>query len=305
MKCVYMFLVGVFLCLQNAVFAGDNCGAPLKFSVVHRSCNCKTPCCEHDKTCEFCVTQWVTPNPPTSEDIKGCVCVVEFWATWCPPCRDSIPHMRSLAAKYKDRNVCFIGLSDDSSIGDVRKFVDKKKINYNIAMDTGIGEQLGISGIPTVMIINHEGRLTWSGNPRDSRFDETLDAAVSAAPKPILAGMDLGRFSNLRAQLNGGKNFAKAYAEVEACSQKSDSPDKALATQIISRINEQIREKIDAAQQTQGIDPQTALALYKEIVDQYSGISLTKDAEPAYRQLQQQIKTQITKVASAHINADI
>ncbi|HEY5138085.1 MAG TPA: TlpA disulfide reductase family protein, partial [Methylococcales bacterium] len=176
------------------------------------------------KSFELSVQQWVTQNPPTTEEMAGNVCVVEFWATWCPPCREQIPHMKKLAKKFEDRNVFFIGLSADQSVSDVRAFVAKKEINYHIGMDNGLSDRLGVSGIPTAFVVSHEGKILWSGHPGDARFEEVLQSAVKAAPKPILAGVEMGPFSHLRVKLCGGKNFAKAYTEVETHIQKTDSP---------------------------------------------------------------------------------
>jgi thiol-disulfide isomerase/thioredoxin len=140
-----------------------------------------------DKAFELSVKDWVTQNPPTNDDINGRVCVVEFWATWCPPCRDQIPHLKSLAKKYEGRNVVIVGLSEDQSIKEVRKFVEKKKINYHIGMDYGLSDQLGVNGIPRAFVISHDGKILWSGHPGDSRFEESLESAVVAMTKAAKA----------------------------------------------------------------------------------------------------------------------
>ena len=246
-----------------------------------------------EKPFELSVQQWVTQNPPTSEEMAGHVCVVEFWATWCPPCREQIPHIKKLAKKFEDRNVFFIGLSADQSISDVRAFVEKKEINYHIGMDNGLSDRLGVSAIPMAFVISHEGKILWSGHPGDARFEETLNSAVKAAPKPLLSGVDMGQFSHLRVKLCGGKNFAKAYTEVETHAQKADSPVRTLASGIITAINTKLSQKIESAKQVKTANPQAALPLYKEIVENFGGISLTKEAESVYQQLRQEVAMQL------------
>jgi thiol-disulfide isomerase/thioredoxin len=243
--------------------------------------------------------KWVTQNAPSSEDMSGHVCVIEFWATWCPPCREQIPHMKSLAKEYEDRNVIFVGISEDRSIDDVRKFVEKKKINYNIAMDNGLSDRLGVNGIPTLFVISHEGKILWNGHPGDSRVERTLDSAVSAAPKPILAGVDMGRFSHLRIRLCGGRNFARAYSEIEACAKVCDCSEKICACRIFGIVNEKLRAKITAAQEARQSDPKTAMLMYKEIMDNYGGISMTKQVEQIYLELQRETAKKTDKKAVA------
>lgn len=272
-----LILAGGIVYLQLAVFSACASAASIDLSAV----------------------QWVTQNPPGSEELNGNVQVVEFWATWCPPCREQIPHLKSLAKKYADRNVLFIGLSADQSISDVRAFVEKKKINYHIAIDNGIGDRLGVSGIPTAFIISHEGKIVWSGHPADARFEDALDSAVHAAPKPMLAGVEMGPFSHLRIKLCGGKNFAKAYTEVERHAHTADSPDRTVASGIINAVDAKLSRKIEAAKQIKASDPQAALPIYKEIVDNFGGISLTKEIEQTYQQLRQQVAMQMPAAAQA------
>jgi len=262
--------VGVFVCLFSV---GVLSGAPTK-------------------AIDFSEVNWVTQNPPTCEDFASSVHVIEFWATWCKPCIKQMPHMMTLAKEYESHNVIFTGISVDRSIKDVRKFVEKKKINYHIAMDNGLSDTLGVDGIPRAFIISHEAKILWSGNPSDAKFEGTLKSAVNAAPKAMLAGVDLGQFSHLRIKLCGGRNFAKAYLELEDRVKNGDSSEKIFAGKILDLINTKLSEKIAAAQLIQIEDPKAALQIYKEIIDNYSGINLTIKVEPVYLELQK--KTKIT-----------
>jgi peroxiredoxin len=95
-------------------------------------------------------------------DFTGKIVILNFWATWCPPCRIEIPHLKELYAQYRDRGVEVIGISLDSA-GEqvVRDFVEKNQIDYaillgdeKITLDYG-----GILGIPTSFIIDRQGRI--------------------------------------------------------------------------------------------------------------------------------------------------
>ena len=57
--------------------------------------------------------KWVQGGPVEIKD--GQVTVIEFWATWCPPCRASIPHINELYKQFKDKNVAFVGVSDEKT----------------------------------------------------------------------------------------------------------------------------------------------------------------------------------------------
>jgi len=91
----------------------------------------------------------------------GKVVILNFWATWCPPCREEIPEMIELAKRYKDR-LLIIGVSlDDSPPPAVKQFALQMGMNYPIVMASHelIAEYGGVPALPTSFIINTEGRV--------------------------------------------------------------------------------------------------------------------------------------------------
>jgi thiol-disulfide isomerase/thioredoxin len=96
-----------------------------------------------------------------SRDWKGKVTLVNFWATWCPPCREEIPDLIKLQERYKD-HLLIIGVSaDEGSVEDVANFVAEHKMNYPIVMET---PQLtkafpGIFALPTTFVIDQDVRM--------------------------------------------------------------------------------------------------------------------------------------------------
>jgi thiol-disulfide isomerase/thioredoxin len=93
---------------------------------------------------------------------RGKVVIVNFWATWCPPCREEIPEMIELANRYKDR-LQIIGVSedDDATPEEIREFAREEKINYPIVMGSnGISAEYGgVPALPTSFLVNTDGRV--------------------------------------------------------------------------------------------------------------------------------------------------
>ena len=94
-------------------------------------------------------------------DFKGKVVIVDFWATWCPPCRRSIPDLIDLQKKYKNK-IAVIGISVDMDTrSDVAPFVKQNKINYKVLYATPEVVQAygNIDAIPTSFIIDQHGNI--------------------------------------------------------------------------------------------------------------------------------------------------
>ncbi len=97
-----------------------------------------------------------------SEDFAGKVILVNFWATWCPPCRKEIPALIRIHDKYKDQGFSVIGVSmDEGGRRVVEKFVEKLKINYPVFIgDAKLGRGFGgVMGIPVTFLVDREGNL--------------------------------------------------------------------------------------------------------------------------------------------------
>lgn len=127
------------------------------------------------------VTEWITSRPP---DLTGRVYVLEFWATWCPPCMQSIPHMIELANKYKNSDVSFISISVDRTSEPVKQMVKSKGMTYYVGMDNGLSEKYSVRGIPSAFIIDRSGKVAWQGHPMQPDFEQALTKALNAQPSP-------------------------------------------------------------------------------------------------------------------------
>lgn len=93
-------------------------------------------------------------------DLNGRVVLVNFWATWCPPCRKEMPDLEALYEKYKDRGFVILAISDEES-EKVSPFIAERKITYPVLLDAGrkVNELFVIEGIPKTFVFNREGKL--------------------------------------------------------------------------------------------------------------------------------------------------
>ena len=94
-------------------------------------------------------------------DYRGKVVIVDFWATWCPPCRKGIPDLIDIKKQYGDK-VAIIGISvDTDSKGEVVPFIQRMGINYPIVYYTPEVVQAygGIDGIPTSFVVDKSGKI--------------------------------------------------------------------------------------------------------------------------------------------------
>jgi thiol-disulfide isomerase/thioredoxin len=101
-------------------------------------------------------------------ELAGKPLLVEFWATWCPPCRKSIPHLNQIYAKYKSQGLQIVGITDEDETT-VKKFQKQIPMDYNVAINTpgSIYEQFGIKAIPTAFLVDKSGKIVWTGHPME------------------------------------------------------------------------------------------------------------------------------------------
>jgi peroxiredoxin len=96
----------------------------------------------------------------TLKALKGKIVMVNFWATWCPPCRKEIPDLEKFYDEYKSRGLIVLGVADDD-LSKLKDYVAKQKIQYPVLPDPGhvVHKALRIEGIPATLIYSREGKL--------------------------------------------------------------------------------------------------------------------------------------------------
>jgi peroxiredoxin len=96
----------------------------------------------------------------TLKELRGKVVVVNFWATWCPPCRKEMPDLESLYKKYKDEGLVILAISDEDA-AKVKPFIEQQGVKYPVLLDPGrkVSGLFQIQGLPRTFVYDREGKL--------------------------------------------------------------------------------------------------------------------------------------------------
>jgi peroxiredoxin len=93
-------------------------------------------------------------------ELKGKVVLVNFWATWCPPCRKEMPDLNALYQRFKDQGFVILAISDEE-VGKVKPFIAERNISYPVMLDPGrkVNDLFQVEGIPKSFVYDREGKL--------------------------------------------------------------------------------------------------------------------------------------------------
>jgi thiol-disulfide isomerase/thioredoxin len=129
---------------------------------------------------EISAKDWLnTEASPTLASLHGKTVLVEFWATWCGPCIESIPHLTELQKRYGDKGFKILSFTEQNRPG-VETFLKRTPMAYTIGLESDdTFDRYGVTGIPQAFLVDESGKIVWEG----SSDDKSLDGAIQSALK--------------------------------------------------------------------------------------------------------------------------
>ena len=134
----------------------------------------------------FFANPWQMPDgkPANSENWRGKVLVLNFWASWCPPCVEEMPALDRIAQEYASKNVLIVGIGIDSP-SNIREFLQKTPVSYPIVLGglegSNLSKQMGNTqgALPYTVVINSKGKSIYTKLGKIS--EEELKKAINSA----------------------------------------------------------------------------------------------------------------------------
>jgi thiol-disulfide isomerase/thioredoxin len=124
-------------------------------------------------------------QPVSNESLKGSVVILDFWATWCSPCRESLPFFNELHRKYAKQGLQIVGMNvDDGGERQVKSFVEAKRLAYTIAIaPRKLQDDFGVRALPTLYILDRQGVV----REQVMGFSEQAGVVIENLVKKLLA----------------------------------------------------------------------------------------------------------------------
>lgn len=119
----------------------------------------------------------------TTEDLRGKVLLLDFWGTWCAPCRAAIPDLRSLSARLRKSPFVLISVSNDSDVEVLKRFIAENRMEWPQVWDERheTHKKLGVSRFPTYLLVDHEGEIVYVASGWGPQVEREIEQRVRTA----------------------------------------------------------------------------------------------------------------------------
>jgi len=121
-------------------------------------------------------------------DYKGKVVLLDFWATWCPPCREMVPHSKELAKRFEGQPFALLGVSVDNGPDELRDFMQQKDMTWTNIFDGAggpVAKAWKINGYPTIFVIDAKGVIRFKQEGYNAASASKIDNAIEKALKDM------------------------------------------------------------------------------------------------------------------------
>lgn len=116
---------------------------------------------------------------------RGEVVMLNFWASWCGPCRQEIPHLNQLKSRYEQMGFTLLGINMDEDNKEARKAMQKFKVEFSVLFDktNEVAEKFNVDAMPTTVIIDRDGTIRYLHKGYKSGYEKDYDKQVAALVK--------------------------------------------------------------------------------------------------------------------------
>jgi peroxiredoxin len=120
-------------------------------------------------------------------DQRGKPVLLIFGATWCPSCREEIPHLKDIYARYAKKGLIMVNIDIQESRDKVSRYADKYELPYRLLLDENgaVSEMYGIRGVPTMILLDEAGMIVGGQRFIDSLLEKMLMGKKSVVDRPI------------------------------------------------------------------------------------------------------------------------
>jgi len=194
---------------------------------------------------EVQASDWLNAPPLALSKLRGKIVVVEFWATWCPPCRATIPHLIDLHKKYAPKGVVIMSLTKEPK-AKVEPFAKEMGMVYAIGCGSPTGQAYGVRGIPHAFVIDIEGRVVWHGHPAGEDFERAIENQLKTKPPTLMSTEEKAKAEALLAKADEALAKGALAGAAAALAQVKDAEKDPEVGKRVEALRERLKARAEA-----------------------------------------------------------